>query len=57
MKFEIRVKPFDVLTINTTEDMTSVDSITQLDDESKVNREKGDPKRKTEPLTEENQSS
>ena len=42
MKFVIRVKHFDVLIINRTENMTSLDCITQLVDESEVNRKKGD---------------
>ena len=53
MKFVLRVKPFDVLIINKTENMTSVDCITQLVDESEVNRKKGDPQLRKEPSTEE----
>ena len=34
--------------------MTSVDSITQLGNDSEVNREKGDPQLKKDPSTEEN---
>ena len=46
MKFVIRVKHYDVLITNRTENMTLVDCITQLVDESEVNRKKGDPKLK-----------
>ena len=53
MKYVIRFKPFDVLIVNRTKDMTSVDRITQLVDESKVNRKRGDPHRKREPSPEE----
>ena len=41
MKFVIRNKRFDVTIINRTENMTSVDSITQLDNETEVNQQKG----------------
>ena len=54
MKFVIRVKHFDVLLLNRTENLTSVDCIAQLVNESEVNRRKGDPKRKKEPRREEN---
>ena len=49
MKFVIRVKHYDVLITNRTWNMMLVDCITQLVDESEVNRKKGDPqlKRKT----------
>ena len=57
MKFAIRVKHFDVFIINRTEDMTSVDCITQLVDESKVNRKRGDPQQKKEPSTQKKLSS
>ena len=49
MKHVIRVKPFDLLIINKTENMKSVDCITQLVNESEVNREKGDPQLRKEP--------
>ena len=54
MKNVIRVKPFDVLIINRSENMTSVDCITQLGNESEVNRKKGDPELRKKPSTEEN---
>ena len=57
MKFAIRVKHFDVLIINRTENMTSVDCITQLVDESEVNRKKGDFQLRKEPSSEEELSS
>ena len=43
MKFVIRVKHYDALITNRTENMTLVDCITQLVDESEVNQKKGDP--------------
>ena len=43
MKYVSRVKPIDVLIVYRTENMTSVDCITQLVDDSEVNRKKGDP--------------
>ena len=46
MKFVIWVKHYDVLITNRTENMTLVDCITQLVDESEVNRKKGDPQLK-----------
>ena len=46
MKLVIRVKHYDVLITNRTENMTLVDCITQLVDESEVNRKKGDPQLK-----------
>ena len=49
MKFVIRVKHFDVSIINRTESVTTVDCITQLVDESEVNRKKSDPEWKEEP--------
>ena len=57
MKIVIRVKHFDVLIINRTENMTSVDCITQLVDESEVNRKKGDLQLEKEPSSEEELSS
>ena len=57
MKFVIRVKRFDVSIINRTENMTSVDCITQLVDESEVNRKKGDLQLKKEPSSKEELSS
>ena len=42
MIYVIRVKPFDVLIINRTDSMTSMDRITQLVDESEEKRKKGD---------------
>ena len=57
MKYVVPVKPFDVLNINRTENMTSVDCITQLVDESEVHRKKGDPQLTKEPSTEEELSS
>ena len=53
MKYVIRVKPFDVLIIKRTENMTLVDCITQLVDEFEVNRKKGDPQLRKQPPTEE----
>ena len=52
MKFVFRVKHFDVLIINRTENMTSMDCITQLGNESEVNRKRGDPQLKKEPSPE-----
>ena len=52
MKFVIRVKHFDVSIINRTENMTSVDCITQLGNEFEVNRKKGDPQLKEQPRPE-----
>ena len=49
MKFVFRVKHFQVLIIYRTENMTSVDCITQLIDESEVNRKKGDLQLRKEP--------
>ena len=46
IKFVIRVKHYHVLITNRTENMTLVDCITQLVDESEVNRKKGDPQLK-----------
>ena len=46
MKFVFRVKHYDVLITNRTENMTLVDCISQLVDESEVNRKKGDPQLK-----------
>ena len=53
MNILIRVKHFDVLIINRTENMTSVNCITQLVDESEVNRKKGDLQLRKEPSSEE----
>ena len=52
MKYVIRVTPIDVLIINRTENMTSVDCITHLGNEFEVNRKKGDPQLKEEPRPE-----
>ena len=49
MKFVIWVKHFDVSIINRTENVTTVDCITQLVDEAEVNGRKGDPGWKEEP--------
>ena len=57
MNFVIRVKHFDVLITNRTENMTSVDCITQLVDESEVNRKKGDLQLRKKPSSEEQLSS
>ena len=57
MKIVIWVKHFDVLIINRTENMMSVDCITQLVDESEVNRKKGDLQLRKEPSSEEELSS
>ena len=57
MKYVIRVKPLDVLITNRTKNMTLVDCITELVDESEVNRKKGDPQLRKEPSTEEELSS
>ena len=57
MKFVNRVKHFDALVIKRTENMTTVGCITQLVDESEVNRKKGDPQLKEEPSTGEGLSS
>ena len=53
MKFVNRINPIDVLIINRTEDMTSVDCITQLGNESEVDRKEGDPQLKEKPSREE----
>ena len=57
MKFVIRFKHFDVLIINRTENMTSVDCITQLVDQSEVNWKKDDLQLRKEPSSEEELSS
>ena len=57
MKYVIRVKPLDVLITNRTKNMTLVDCIAELVDESEVNRKKGDPQLRKEPSTEEELSS
>ena len=57
MNFVIRVKHFDVLITNRTENMTSVDCITQLVDESEVNRKNGDLQLRKKPSSEEQLSS
>ena len=49
MKFVIQVKHFEVLIKIRTENMTSVDCITQMVDESEVNGEKGDLQLRKEP--------
>ena len=46
MKFVIRVIHYDVFITNRTENMMLVDCITQLIDESEINRKKGDPQLK-----------
>ena len=53
MNILIRDKHFDVLIINRTENMTSVDCITQSVDESEVNRKKSDLQLRKEPSSEE----
>ena len=49
LKFVIRIKHFDVSIMNRNENMTSADGIIQLDNESEVNRKKGNPEKKEEP--------
>ena len=44
MKYEIRVKPFDVLIITRNANMTSVDCTTQLVDEYQVKWRRGLPR-------------
>ena len=55
MIYEMLVKPFHVLNIYRTKNMTSWS--TQMVDESEVNPEKGDPELRKEPSTEEELSS
>ena len=57
MRLVIRVEHFDVLIINRTENVTSVDCITQLVAECEVNRKKGDLQLRKEPFSEEELSS
>ena len=52
--YETRVRPFDVLVINKTPNMTSSDCATQLVDESQVKRGKDDPQLIKKPPTEQN---
>ena len=57
MIYVIRVKLFDVLIINRIESMTSMDRTTQLVEESKEKRKKGDPQEIKNPSSEEKPSS
>ena len=47
-----RVEPFDMLVKNRMTNMTSADCITQLVEESEVNRKEGDPQWRKEPSSE-----